>query len=405
MAELLKAWICASVGLAATSLFGCSGGAPANPASQTQAEAASAEQAANTEPRMGLTVQEEPFGSVDGKSITRYLLSNDNGMSVAILSYGAIVQSVSVPDRKGESANVTLGFDELQGYTGPDPYFGAICGRYSNRIAKGKFTLGGTEYTLATNNGPNHLHGGKKGYNEAVWQSRPLSNEMTEGEAVGVELKYTSPDGEEGYPGTLNVTVVYTLNDKNELKIEYTATTDKPTPINLTNHAYWNLRGVAPGEAEDVLEHVLTLNCDRYLPVDETLIPTGVLKPVKGTAMDFREPRPIGSRIDHVEGGYDHCYVINGEQGELRLAARVYEPSTGRVMEVRTTEPGVQFYTGNFLNGSAENGGFQKHEGFCLECQHFPDSPNQREFPGTVLEPGRVYKQTTVHAFSVRDEK
>ena len=353
---------------------------------------------------MGLVIQQEPFGSADGQDVIRYVLSNDNGVRVAILSYGGIVQSVDVPDRTGESANIVLGFDSLEGYTGKDPYFGAICGRYSNRIAKGRFTLNGKEYTLATNNGPNHLHGGIKGFNEVVWQSRPLSKQAAGADAVGVELNYTSRDGEEGYPGALKVTVVYTLNNKNELKIEYTATSDKPTPINLTNHSYWNLAGASPGEARDVLEHVLMLNCDKYLPVDETLIPTGELKSVEGTPMDFTEPHPIGSRIERVAGGYDHCYVINGKPDELRLAARVYEPASGRVMEVRTTEPGVQFYTGNFLNGSQAEGGFEKHEGFCLECQHFPDSPNQPEFPNTILEPGRVYKQTTVHTFSVRKQ-
>lgn len=364
---------------------------------------------ANDELRRGLDVQREPFGKTpDGRSIERFLLSNDRGMVVSILTYGAIVTAVEVPDKEGRVANVTLGFGSLDGYTdreNKDPYFGAICGRYANRIALGKFTIGENEYTLATNNPPNHLHGGNVGFSDVVWHIR--EHETGEDDSVAVELNYVSPDGEEGYPGQLQTTVIYTLDNQNQLQIDYTATSDKPTPINLTSHIYWNLAGVHIGEATpDVLEHELTLHFDHYLPVDETLIPTGELKAVAGTPMDFTYPMAIGSRFpelkgDNPNGGYDHCYVINGWDGSLRPAARVRDPKSGRVMEVLTTEPGVQLYTGNFLDGSPSAGGFGQHAGFCLECQHFPDSPNQPEFPNTVYGPGEVYKQTTVYRFSV----
>jgi len=340
-------------------------------------------------------VQKEPFGeTADGTKLIQYLLANSNGMTVQIINLGAIVTAVNVPDRNGDPANVTLSFNNPEEYLDNSPHFGAICGRYANRIAKGKFTLGGTEYTLATNNGPNHLHGGVQGFGKAVWHAEPTESE--DGSSVGVTLNLESPDGEEGYPGTLKTTVVYTLTNDNELIIRYSAVSDKATVLNLTNHCYWNLAGQG-----DVLGHVLTLDCDTYLPVDATMIPTGEIGDVKGSAMDFTQPMAIGSRLDQISGGYDHCYIINGESGELRLAARVVEPESGRVMEVLTTEPGVQLYTGNFLDGSDGTGGFAKHHAFCLECQHYPDSPNQPEFPTTVLEPGQVYEQTTVHRFSI----
>ena len=357
-----------------------------------------------------MNVHSEPFGEVDGQEITQYLLSNDKGMSVAIINYGAIVTAVNVPDRDGRAENVTLSFDDLDGYRGNDPYFGAICGRFANRIAFGKFTLDGTEYQLATNNGPHHLHGGTKGFNEAVWQARVLTDEMTEGDAVGIELTHTSPDGDEGFPGNLKLTVTYTLNNRNELRIDYEATSDKPTPRNLTNHCYWNLSGLPPeGQREDtpaVLDHVVQIHADKYVAVDDTLIPTGELAAVAGTPLDLTKPTPIGKNIDQLKGenspgGYDHCYVVRGTPGKLRPAARVVDPESGRVMEVETTEPGVQFYTGNFLNGSESNGGFGQHRGFCLECQHYPDSPNQPNFPSSILRPRDVYTQTTVHRFSV----
>jgi aldose 1-epimerase len=407
--------------LAILASAGC--GSAEAPAEVTAGGSSGADQAgANAEPESSdnsttsssqstrMNVHSEPFGQVDGQEITQYLLSNGRGLSVAIINYGAIVTSVAVPDREGRAENVVLGFEGLDGYRGNDPYFGAICGRFANRIAYGRFTLNGAEYQLATNNGPHHLHGGKSGFNEKVWQARPLTDEMTPGEAVGVELTHTSPDGEEGFPGTLKLTVVYTLNSRNELRIDYEGTSDKPTPLNLTNHSYWNLSGLMPeGQREDtpdVLDHVLVLQADRYVAVDETLIPTGQLAPVKGTPLDFTAPHAIGERIERLKGegapgGYDHCYVIRGEPGSLRPAVRVTHSASGRVMEVETTEPGVQLYTGNFLNGSESNGGFGKHRGFCLECQHFPDSPNQPEFPSTILRPREVYRQTTVHRFSI----
>jgi len=345
-------------------------------------------------------VQTEPFGKTqDGREITKYILSNNNGLSVSVINYGAIVTEVNVPDRDGNFENVILGFENLQGYEGDDPYFGAICGRYANRIALGKFTIEGTEYQLATNNGPNHLHGGHKGFNEAVWIAESISGE----DFVGVKLDYLSPDGEENYPGELRVTVRYTLTHDDEIRIHYTAHSSKPTPINLTNHTYWNLAGKG-----DVLQHELTLYCDKYLPVDETLIPTGELKPVEDTPMDFTTSAAVGSRFvqvkgDDENGGYDHCYVVNKSTKRPAPAARVYEPKSGRVMEVFTTEPGIQFYTGNFLDGSEDSGGFQQHAGFCLECQHFPDSPNQSDFPSTLLKPGVIYTQETIHKFSVQN--
>lgn len=369
---------------------------------------------------MRLSIQKDPFGelkSEDGSEsfpITRYILNNENGVSVGILDYGAIIQSVSTPDGAGKKALVTLGFADASGYTATgenaDPYFGAICGRFSNRIAKGKFTLDGQEYTLATNNGPNHLHGGKVGFNDKLWQARELPQS---GKEVSVELKYVSPDGEEGYPGQLTVTVVYSLNNDNELKIDYNATTTKATPLNLTNHSYWNLTGVEYGEgaknSDSILDHELMLNCDRFLPVDDTLIPTGEMASVKGTPMDFTTPHIIGSRFDKLPKsepiGYDHCFLRKGyagPNGQPELIAKVTDPKSGRVMEVFTTEPAVQLYTGNFLSGKKGDGGFPQHHGFCLECQHLPDSPNQK-FPeeySAILKPGEVYQQTTIHKFS-----
>ena len=357
----------------------------------------------------GLDVQREPFGTLtDGVPVERFLLSNDNNMLVSIITYGAIVTSVEVPDKVGDVDNVTLGFETLNGYSdleNPDPYFGAIVGRYANRIALGKFTLDGEVYSLATNNPPNHLHGGKIGYNDVVWQAQ--EHDTGDADSVAVELTYLSLDGEENYPGELKVTVLYTLNNDNELRIDYTAFSDKSTPINLTNHCYWNLAGTAGSkETSDIRGHELMLNCASYLPVDETLIPTGELNPVADTPMDFTKPATIGSRFTEVkgddpQGGYDHCFAIDGWDETLRLAARVSDPKSGRVMEILTTEPGIQLYTGNFLEGKAAHGGYQQHTAFCLECQHFPDSPNQSGFPNTIYGLGEVYKQTTVHRFSV----
>jgi len=346
-----------------------------------------------------LTVQREPFGQTeDGNEISSFSLRNRNGMIVSLINRGGILTSVQVPDRDGKLANVTLNFDSPEAYLVNGPYFGGICGRYANRIAKGKFSLEGAEYQVATNNGENHLHGGIDHFMKKLWKAESFQNEK----AAGVKLTYTSPDGEEGYPGTLKTIVTYSLNDNNELTIDYEATVDgKPTVLNLTNHAYWNLAGAANGT---VLDHQLTLFCNKYLPVDEGSIPTGELAPVAGTCMDFTKPETIGARIDQTVnggGGYDHCYVVNGKPGELRPTAKIVEPKSGRVMEISTTEPGVQFYTGNHLAGTAATGNAVKHGAFCLETQHFPDSPNRPEFPSARLNPGETYRQTTVHKFSV----
>jgi aldose 1-epimerase len=338
----------------------------------------------------------EPYGEMpDGTKITQYFLSNGDGLTVTVINYGGIVTSVKVPDKDGNVENITLTQKDLEGWLDNAPYFGCLVGRYANRIANGKFSLDGNEYELATNNDTAHLHGGEEGFNQKVWTAELLEPTDTE---VGVVLNYTSPDGEEGYPGTLKAEVKYIVTADNELRIEYNATTDKKTVVNLTNHCYWNLGGAGSGK---ILDHLLTLHCDKYLPVDEALIPTGELAPVEGTPMDFTEPHPIGSRIDQVEGGYDHCWVINGEPGTVRPVAKAVDPASGRVMEISSDQPGVQFYTGNFLDGSENNGGFSKNEAFCLETQVFPDSPNQPDFPSCLLEPGQVYRHVTVHKFSV----
>jgi len=344
-----------------------------------------------------LTVTEKQVATdPDGQPVILYQLSNSHGMQVDVISWGATVVAIRVPDRQGHFDNVTLGFEQTESYFEPGPYFGATCGRYSNRIAQGAFSIGDQEFQLATNNDPNHLHGGNQGFNRRAWTGKTIQEEP----AVGVRLRLVSPDGQEDYPGTLTVDVTYSLTENSELRIDYKATTDKPTVLNLTNHCYWNLAGAGQGT---ILEHQLTLDCDSYLPVDATLIPTGERAAVAKTPMDFTSTQPIGSRIAMVPGGYDHCYVINGADGTLRSVAEIFDPSSGRVMEILTTEPGIQFYTGNFLDGKPSNGGYPKNGGFCLECQHFPDSPNQPDFPSTLLEPGRTYTQTTIHRFSVRD--
>ena len=345
-----------------------------------------------------LTVQNEPFGQTEaGEEVIQYSLRNRSGMKVGLLNFGAIITSVEVPDRDGKLANVVLNFPDIAGYQENNPYFGGACGRFANRIAKGKFSLDGTEYSLFLNNGPNTLHGGQVGFMKKVWKAAPFQND----DATGVKFTYVSPDGEEGYPGELKSVVTYSLTDANELKIDYQATTDKPTVINLTNHAYWNLAGAGSGL---IVDHDLTLACSQFLPVDETGIPSGELASVAGTCMDFLKPEKIGTRITEPvngAGGYDHCYVVDGTAGELRPAAKIVEPTSGRVMEILTTEPGIQFYTGNFLEGTPATGNAPKHGAFCLETQHFPDSPNRPEFPTTRLNPGETYRHTTVHKFSV----
>ena len=345
-------------------------------------------------------VKKERLGEVDGQEIVMYTLTNANGLRARIMNYGAILFSLEVPDRSGHIEDVTLGYATLDEYVKNRKYFGATIGRYGNRIAKGKFPLNGQEYTLATNNGLNHLHGGLKGFNKVVWKSEPV----TFRNATGLRLTYLSADGEEGYPGNLKCTVIYTLTNDNELKIEYDATTDKPTPINLTHHSFWNLSGDC---RRDILGHELMLNADYYLPVDSGLIPTGEIKSVKNSPMDFTSPMPIGSRIAQVEGGYDHNYVLNHRSCDdgLILAARACDPASGRVMEVYTTEPGIQFYSGNFFDGSIVGKGkiaYDKHGAFCLETQHFPDSPNRPYFPSTILNPGQVYRHVCVYKFYSR---
>jgi aldose 1-epimerase len=351
-------------------------------------------------------VNEATFGvAPDGQQVSVYTLTNANGVEARVTNYGGILLSLRVPDRDGELDDVVLGFDSLDNYVAGHPYFGAIVGRYGNRIAGGRFTLDGETYELAQNNGPNSLHGGEQGFDKVVWTAEPFENETGQ----GLVLTYTSPDGEEGYPGTLQSRVTYTLTDQNELIFDYQATTDRATPVNLTQHTYFNLAGDGSGS---ILDHEMMLNASRFTPVDSTLIPTGELRSVEGTPFDFREPTPLGSRIEEddeqirIGGGYDHNYVIDRSAGDsLTLAARVYEPTSGRVMEVLTTEPGVQLYTGNFLDGSltGKNGVvYARRTGFCLETQHYPDSPNQPSFPSTILQPGEEYRSTTVYRFSAQ---
>ncbi len=341
-----------------------------------------------------MDIKRENFGTVDGQDVFLYTLTN-GFMTAKITNYGGIVTELWVPDKKGVKKDVVLGFNKLDGYLAQHPYFGAIVGRYANRIARGKFTLEGAEYTLATNNGPNHLHGGIRGFDKRVWTAETSS----QAEGVSLKLKYSSKDGEEGYPGNLSVAVTYTLGRKNEFSVSYEATTDRPTVLNLSQHSYFNLAGAGSGE---ILDHQMTLNADTYAVVDSTLIPTGELRSVAGTPMDFRKSHPIGARIQQVTGGYDHNYVLNRTGTGLSLAARVIEPRSGRGLEVWTTEPGIQFYTGNFLDGSVrgkEGKKYEKHFGFCLEAQHYPDSPNHPEFPSTTLRAGQRYIQKTVLKF------
>jgi aldose 1-epimerase len=348
---------------------------------------------------MGITKKE--YGkTADGKTVHEYTLQNENGLRVKLITYGATVTSVETPDKDGKLANITLGFDKLDGYLQRHPYFGSTVGRYGNRIAKGKFMLDGKEYTLATNNDPNHLHGGKVGFDAVVWEAV----EAKTTDSVGVKFYYLSKDGEEGYPGNLKTSVTYSLTNTNELKIDYSATTDKATVINLTNHCYWNLGGAGSG---DILKHQLMIAADKWIPTDDTSIPTGELAPMKGTAMDFTNAHAIGDQIaelkkpPHTTKGYDHCYVLRGQSGKLELAAKAKDPSSGRTMQIYTTEPGIQLYCGNFLDGSAGGNGYKQHEAFCLETQHYPDSPNQPSFPSTTLKPGETYRSQTVHKFGV----
>jgi aldose 1-epimerase len=348
-----------------------------------------------------MPIRKDPFGRLpDGRAVEIYTLTNKAGLEARIMTYGAILVSLKVPDKAGVPADVNLGFDTLDGYLGTHPYFGAVIGRYGNRIAKARFTLDGVEYRLAANDNANTLHGGVKGFDKVVWTAEPVES----GRGPGLKLTYVSKDREEGFPGNLAVTVAYTLTEANELEIRYEATTDKPTVLNLTNHAYWNLKGQGRG---DILGHVLRLEADRITAVDSAanLIPTGEIVPVAGTPFDFSAPHAIGERIAQVEGGYDHNFVLRSGGGAMALAARVEEPESGRVMEVWTDQPGIQLYTGNFLDGTVVGKGgqaYQKHAAFCLETQHFPDSPNQPSFPSTALRPGEVYRTASVYKFSVK---
>jgi aldose 1-epimerase len=333
-------------------------------------------------------VEEQEFGKTqEGAVVKLFTLRNAKGMSVKVMTYGAIITEIKVPDRHGALTNVVLGAGDFDSYRKGFPASAAVIGRFANRIAKARFTLDGVEYKLAANNGPNHLHGGPKGFAQVVWQSEALPAGQND---AAVRFTYLSRDGEEGYPGNLAVKVTYTLTDDNALRIDYEATTDKTTPVNLTNHAYFNLAG-----SGDVLDHELWLAAERYTPADDQLIPTGEIASVKGTPLDFTTPTRIGARIDQLKpkpGGYDHNFVLNSDGKSLVLAARVSEPKSGRAMEVRTTEPGVQLYTGNHL----------KHGGFCLETQHYPDSVNRPNFPSPILRPGQSFKSTTTFAFSVK---
>jgi aldose 1-epimerase len=380
----IQSLLIASIAVAATS---CNN-------SSTQA-ASSSDSSTKTENKVSIT--ERPFGNTDGQAITEYTLANANGMQLSIINYGGTITKLTAPDKNGKFGDVVLGFDSLSGYLQRgNPFFGALIGRYGNRIAKGKFTLDGQTYTLAGNDHGNSLHGGNKGYDKVVWTAEKQSDSS-------LKLTYHSKDGEEGYPGNLDVTVVYTLTADNAVKIDYSATTDKATPVNLTNHAYYNL---SAGTDSTILDHELQINADKYTPVDAQLIPTGQLADVKGTPMDFTNPKPIGRDIAQVKGGFDHNWVLNKNGTDLEKVATLYHPTSGRVMDVYTTEPGLQFYSGNFLDGKLTNakGGakYVKHAALCLETQHFPDSPNHPNFPSTILKPGETYKTTTVYQFSTK---
>jgi len=351
-----------------------------------------------------VTVSKAEFGRTSEGMAHLYTLKNANGVELQITNYGGVITSVSAPDREGEFADVVLGFDRLSKYRDEHPYFGALIGRYGNRIAEGQFTIDGNTYNLPRNNGPNTLHGGESGFDKRLWEAE----EVRIDQAAGLDLARVSKDGEQGFPGNLNVKVRYLLNNDNEIVIQYEATTDQPTVCNLTNHSYFNLKGAGNG---DILNHELMINADRFTPINETLIPTGELRPVEGTPFDFRDPTPIGKRIDadnqqlEYAGGYDHNFVLRREGEGMMLAASVLEPNSGRFLEVLTTEPGLQFYSGNFLDGSNVGKGGKVYEfrnGFCLETQHFPDSPNQEDFPSTLLRPGEVYETQTIYRFSVK---
>ncbi|MBN1652351.1 MAG: galactose mutarotase [Deltaproteobacteria bacterium] len=393
-------------GICAVCLTGCAGSRPVAQTSGVSAEetitAAAVPTAAS--PAAGTVSGPQPFGNTpDGQSAELFSLRNSKGVEANIMTYGGIIVSLKVPDKNGEMSDVVLGYDNLDGYVkNNSPYFGCLIGRYGNRIGGAKFTLEGKSYTLAANNGPNSLHGGLKGFDKVLWKAKPLSG-------AALELSYLSKDGEEGFPGNLSVTAVYTLTEDNAIRLDFTATTDKTTVVNLTQHSYFNLRGQGDG---DILGHEVYINADKTTPVDKELITTGEYASVQGTPFDFSEPTAIGARIDDPDTvlqygpGYDHNWVINQEKpGELTLHARVYESTSGRVLEVLSTEPGLQFYAGNFLDGSITGKAgkvYQRRSGFAMEPQHYPDSPNKPEFPSVTLRPGETYKNTIIYKFSTK---
>jgi aldose 1-epimerase len=351
---------------------------------------------------MKASITEKPFGNYNNAAVAEYTITNSSGMQAGILNYGGTITKLITPDKKGKMGDVVLGFETFSGYTQKnEPYMGALVGRYANRIANAKFTLDGKPYKLAPNNFGNSLHGGNVGFDKVIWNVEKIGDSS-------LRLTYQSKDGEEGYPGNLNVQVIYTLGSDNSLKIDYTATTDKATPVNLTNHSYFNL---SAGKDSTILDHVLQLNADKYTPVNDQLIPTGQIADVKGTPMDFTSAKAIGKDIGNVKGGFDHNWILNKNGGDPdsyreQEAATVFNPGSGRFMEVFTTQPGIQFYSGNFLNGALQvtKGGrvYNPHAGLCLETQHYPDSPNKPSFPSTILKPGETYRQTTVYKFSVK---
>ncbi len=345
-----------------------------------------------------MNITREQYGNtLEGKNVERFVLSNSTGITVSAITYGCIITSVKMPDREGSIAEVTLGFDSLDGYLAGHPYFGALVGRFANRIAAGRFELDGKPYSLARNiDGKNHLHGGTVGFDKKIW----AAEEIEKSDRVGVVFSYTSPDGEEGYPGNLEVTVTYTLSEAGELSFEYRAETDKATPINLTNHTYWNFAAAGSGK---IYDHRLTLHCSRYLPVNDDLLPTGEVLPVQGTPLDFSTEKAIGRDIGKLSLGYDHCFVADKQPGTMAAIARLHEPTSGRGMVLSTSKPAVQLYTGNFLDGIKGAGGavFDKHTALCLETEFYPDAPNQPAFPSAVLRPGALYHHTTTQSLFV----
>jgi aldose 1-epimerase len=347
-----------------------------------------------------MNAHKDPFGhTADGREVFTFTLTSTKGLRARITNFGAALVNLFIPDRAGNLGDVVLGYDTVEGYMNQTVYLGVTVGRYANRIGKAKFTLDGVTYQLAANNGPNHLHGGDKGFHRVLWEAQEA---VATDDKAWVKMTYLSKDGDEGYPGNLQATVTYTLTDSDELQINYEARTDKKTIVNMTNHSYWNLAGAGNG---DILNHELFINADRFTPMDKGLIPVGSFASVHDMPLDFTRPRTIGSRLRHLATGYDHNYVVNGQAGTLRLCAEVHEPQTGRTMTIQTTEPGVQLYSGNYLNESVvgkEGKKYLKHAAFCLETQHFPDSPNKATFPSVVLEPGQVYASQTVHKFSTK---